>query len=199
MRTVHVIGNGDSAHTFKPAKGLKVTCNLPPFHVDNVWGTVLVDFKMMKALTEGSVQIPYTWICGMRPKIWMQKHPSFHMQHMDHIREFYTELPKYVDNYTDFNCGHVATHYACNRLKGEEINMYGFDSIFEFTTRSSTDFVLSSDRGNTNTARLTNNWRKVWSGIFNEFDKVHFKLHTFNNTPKIELPDNVEVITYSKK
>jgi len=193
-RVVHVLGNGDSVHCYKPAKGLKVVCNLPPFHVDNVWASVIVDFKMCAALTEGSVEIPYTWVCGMRPKIWMEKHPSFYMKKMKNIREFYTVLPKYIANYTDFNCGHVAVHYACNRLKGTEIHMYGFDSIFDFTTTSATDFVLNSDRGDNNTARLTSVWRNVWKGIFEEYKDTKFILyHHRHSNVKVDLPDNVEM------
>ena len=60
-RTVHVIGNGDNATMYKPSKGIKVTCNIPPFEVANVYTTCLVDFKMMKAMTEGSVTIPGEW------------------------------------------------------------------------------------------------------------------------------------------
>ena len=57
-RVGHVIGNGDGAITsYKPTKGFKVTCNLPPMHVPNVWGTCLVDFKMMRAISDGAVQL----------------------------------------------------------------------------------------------------------------------------------------------
>jgi len=48
-RVAHLIGNGDSCVYYKPAKGLKVVCNLPPFAVDNVYVSCMVDFKMMKA------------------------------------------------------------------------------------------------------------------------------------------------------
>ena len=39
---------------------------------------------------------------------------------------------KYAKNYTDWNCGHMAVHYACNKLLANEVHMYGFDSIFDF-------------------------------------------------------------------
>ena len=50
-RVVHVIGNGDSADLYnkEERKGLKLTCNLPPFPVPNVYASCIVDFKMMKA------------------------------------------------------------------------------------------------------------------------------------------------------
>ena len=48
-RVAHVIGNGDNAVMYKPTKGLKITCNVPPFSVEGVYTTCLVDFKMMKA------------------------------------------------------------------------------------------------------------------------------------------------------
>jgi hypothetical protein len=52
-RVAHVIGNGDSASFYKPTKGIKVTCNLPPFSVEGVYTTCMVDFKMMAAINEG--------------------------------------------------------------------------------------------------------------------------------------------------
>ena len=72
-KVAHIIGNGDSCVWYKPAKGLKIVCNLPPMEVPNVYVSCMVDFKMMKALTEGDFQNPYTWVLGYRPKIWMQK------------------------------------------------------------------------------------------------------------------------------
>ena len=68
-RKVHVIGNGDNARLYldEPTKGIKVTCNLPPFEVPDAYATFIVDFKMCKAIDEGSVQPPGEWIMGMRP------------------------------------------------------------------------------------------------------------------------------------
>ena len=194
-RTVHVIGNGDNAAMYKPAKGSKVTCNIPPFEVANVYTTCLVDFKMMKAMTEGSVTIPGEWTLGHRPKIWMQNNPNFYMQVAQHIKGFYLDLPDYVANYTDFNCGHMATHYSANELKGEEIHMYGFDTIFDFNLRSGTDMYLNSDRSLSNNNRLVNNWRPVWENLFNEFPDTQFILHHEHSDAKITLGENVEVTT----
>jgi hypothetical protein len=61
-KVVHVIGNGNNASLYKPAPGLKITCNLPPFEVQDVYATCIVDFKMMKAMHEGSVIVPGNWI-----------------------------------------------------------------------------------------------------------------------------------------
>lgn len=194
-RTVHVIGNGDNAAMYKPAKGIKVTCNIPPFEVANVYTTCLVDFKMMKAMTEGSVTIPGEWTLGHRPKIWMQNNPNFYMQVAQHIKGFYLDLPDYVATYTDFNCGHMATHYSANELKGEEIHMYGFDTIFDFNLRSGTDMYLNSDRSLSNNNRLVNNWRPVWENLFNEFPDTQFILHHEHSDAKITLGENVEVTT----
>jgi hypothetical protein len=198
-KVVHVIGNGDTASLYKPAKGLKVTCNVPPFAVPDVWGTCIVDFKMMVAMREGSVMPPGQWILGARPHKYMELNPNMRIQWMNHIREYYTVLPKYAGNFTNFNCGHMAVHYAANRLKGEEIHMYGFDSIFDFNLRSYTDMVLNSDRGNTNNLRLANNWRPIWTEMFKEFKDTKFVLHHKHNESKIPLPENVEVHVSSKK
>lgn len=195
-RVVHVIGNGDNAVMYKPSKGLKVTCNLPPFAVENVYTTCIVDFKMCKAITEGSVIVPGDWVLGYRPKVWYDKNiDNFKMRFSQHIKEFYTDLPDYAGNYTNFNCGHMATHYSANRLKGTEIHLYGFDSMFDMNLRSCTDFYLNSDRGTTNNVRLADNWRPVWQGIFNEFKYTQFVLHHKHNNIKFTVPENVEIVT----
>ena len=194
-RVGHVVGNGDNAVMYKPSKGFKVTCNIPPFEVNNVYTTCLVDFKMMKAMTEGSVYIPGEWTLGYRPKVWMENNPAFHMKVAQQIKGFYLELPKYVANYTDFNCGHMATHYTANHLHCEEIHMYGFDSIFDFNLRSCTDMYLNADRSLSNNNRLANNWRPVWTNLFNEFPNIEFIVHHEHSDIKIKLPKNVTVTT----
>ena len=201
MKVIHIIGNGDQASLFHKEKrvGMKLTCNIPPWPVNGVYGTVMVDFKMMRALHEGSLTIPGDWILGMRPKIWMDQQPTFYVKYSSQVKEFYTVLPKYVANYTDFNCGHMAVHYAANKVKADEIHMYGFDSIFDFNLRSCSDFYLNSDRGNANTIRLANNWRPVWSNMFKEFPKTKFIMHHIHDAVKFPIPDNVSVKTYQTK
>lgn len=202
-KVVHVLGNGDSCNMFKhDCKGLRLVCNLPPFEVRNVYASVMVDFKMMAALTEGSLNLDsYWWVLGNRPRLWMDQRPSFYMKHASHIREFYTTVPKYAgppgspDAATNFNCGHMAVHYACNRLNATEVHMYGFDSIFDHNMRSITDLYLNSDRGQTNNYRLLGNWRPIWNGIFGEFKNTQFILHHKHNNSKVELSENVEIVT----
>lgn len=195
-RVVHLIGNGDMAAMYKPAKGIKITCNMPPFEVADVYGTVMVDFKMMKALAEGSIRLDaHDWILGWRPQKWMEVRPDFYMKYAKNIKEFYTVLPGYVANYTDFNCGHMAAHYSANRLKADEIHMYGFDSLFDLNMRSYTDLVLNSDRTETNNFRLTERWRPVWQGIFKEFSNTKFVLYHRHNDIKFPVPENVEIVT----
>lgn len=200
-KVAHVIGNGDSAVMYKPSKGFKITCNLPPFTVENVYTTCMVDFKMMAAIAEGSVTVPGEWVLGMRPKIWADARPDFFMKHAKQIKEFYTVLPKYKHpsgaeiNYTDFNCGHMATHYTANRLKANEIHMYGFDSMFDFNLRSCSDLYLTSDRSPLNSNRLTNNWRAIWPQLFADFPDVQFVLHHKHDAIKFPVGDNVEIRT----
>ena len=197
-RTVHIIGNGDHAGYFwnEPRHGMKLTCNVPPFTPPQVYATIMVDFKMMKAINEGSVTVGGEWIIGMRPKIYMGNNPSFHLKYSHHIKEFYTVLPKYVSNYTDFNCGHMAVHYAANKVKAEEIHMYGFDSLFDFNLRSTSDLFLNSDRGNNNNNRLANNWRPVWENMFREFPNTKFVLYHKHNAIKCNISSNVHIVTY---
>lgn len=195
MSTVHILGNGDNAVLFnQKCKGKRIICNMPPFEVTNVYACTMVDFKMMKALTEGSLNLDmYEWVLGTRPRIWMDKNPSFYLKHSQRIKEFYTHVPAYAVNPTNFNCGHMATHYSCARLKAKEVHMYGFDSIFDHNMRSITDLYLSSDRGDTNNYRLLNIWRPIWGNIFKEFSDTQFILYHKHANSKVNLPPNVEV------
>jgi len=209
-RKVHVLGNGDMAHMMpegvrnKTARdGKLVACNQPPFAIKDPWCTTIVDFKMCAALTEGSINLDaFMWVMGNRPRLWMDKNPNFYMKHSGHIREFYTTVPKYCgtkanEAATNFNCGHMATHYSAKRLNPDEIHMYGFDSIFDHNMRSYTDVVLNSDRSKTNNYRLLDVWRPIWNHIFNEFKDITFVLHHKHPNPKIQTPKNVEFFTGS--
>lgn len=204
-RVAHIIGNGDNAQMYKPAKGLKIACNQAPMPIENLYTSCIVDFKMCAALTEGSVVINGNWTLGFRPKVWYdQNRGNFKMKFGHKIREFYTEIPPYTklrpdetigNMYTNLNCGHFAAHYTANRLKATEIHMYGFDSLFDMNLRSYTDFVLQSDRGATNNVRLNDRWRPIWNGIFNEFKDTQFILYHKHDQIKIPVPKNVEIRT----
>ena len=202
-KVIHVIGNGDKAVYYNEEKreGMKLLCNMPPFEVppNEVYATCMVDFKMMKALTEGSVNLDrYNWVLGTRPRIWMydQKRSGFYMKYAPNIKEFYTTVPKYAGNATNFNCGHMAVHYAANRHKADEVHLYGFDTLLDFNIRSATDLVLNSDRTNTNNYRLINNWRPIWRDLFKEFSNTKFVLHHNHDELKIPKLDNIEVKVY---
>jgi len=193
-RTAHVIGNGDSASMYNPAKGFKITCNLPPFAVENVYASCIVDFKMMNAMKEGSVAVPGDWVLGARPKKFMELNPQFNLKYAKQVKEYYDVLPKYAGNYTNFNCGHMAVHYSANKLKCDEIHMYGFDSMFDFNLRSSSDLYLVSDREANNNLRLSNNWRPIWQEMFKEFPNTKFVLHHKHNQIKFPVGKNVEIV-----
>ena len=194
-RTAHIIGNGDSASMYNPAKGFKITCNLPPFAVENVYASCIVDFKMMNAMKEGSVAVPGDWVLGARPKKFMELNPQFNLKYAKQVKEYYDVLPKYAGNYTNFNCGHMAVHYSANKLKCDEIHMYGFDSMFDFNLRSSSDLYLVSDREANNNLRLSNNWRPIWQEMFKEFPNTKFVLHHKHNQIKFPVGKNVEIVT----
>lgn len=198
-RIVHIVGNGDNAFHYQKEerRGLKLTCNLPPFAVPGAYGTVIVDFKFMKALTAGEIQAPGDWILGQRPKIWMDQNPSFFIKYSSQVKEFYTILPDYAANYTDFNCGHMACHFACNKIKADEVHMYGFDSIMDFNLRSTSDLYLQSARDNNNNLRLTDNWRPIWLGIWKEFPNTKFTIHHSHDKIKIPTTDNLDIRVYS--
>ena len=198
----HILGNGDKAVYYnqrKKKEGKLLLCNMPPFEVDKKpYGTMMVDFKMMMALNEGTVKLDaYDWILGTRPRIWMYEQSNFYLKYARCVKEFYTHVPDYAGNATNFNCGHAAVHYAANHKKADEIHMYGFDTLFDFNMRSVTDLVLSSDRTQTNNYRLLNNWRPVWRDIFREFPSTKFILHHNHDKLKIPVLDNMEIIVYN--
>jgi len=204
-KKVHVLGNGDMAQMMPESlryrrDGKLIVCNQPPFEVANVYASCVVDFKMCFALQEGSINLDgYYWVMGTRPKSFCEANPTFSFKHSSHIREFYTTVPKYAgegsQGATNFNCGHLATHYAATRHRPDEIHMYGFDSIFDHNMRSYTDTVLSSDRTGTNNYRLLDIWRPIWTGIFNEFRDTKFVLYHKHPNPKVATPPNVEFVT----
>ena len=171
MRRVNILGNGDSWPLFEQGtSGELLVCNMPPIKLKSseVFASCMVDFKMMKTLQEGSIVNPYTWVLGYRPKVHMEKNPTFHMKFAQQIKEFYTILPPYAgeggQGYTNLNCGHFALHYVANKIQPEEIHLWGFDSMMDFDIRSRTDFYLESDRGNMNTQRLSSTWRTLQIG-----------------------------------
>lgn len=203
-KTVHVIGNGDSAQLYqeeKNRKGLKLVCNLPPFEVPDQYATCIVDFKMMQTIHKGEIMPPGEWILGMRPQVYCQQNPGFHMQIAGKIKEFYTRKPSYAKNYTDLNCGHMAVYFACQKLKADRVHLWGMDSIFDFNLRSYTDLVLPSDRGGMNNHRLSENWRPLWKNMFDDFSdgRVEFILHHFHDSLKFDVKDNVKIEVHSKK
>lgn len=194
-RVIHIIGNGDNAQLYKQgSKGLKVTCNLPPFPVQGAYGTCIVDFKMMRTMHEGSIVVPGDWILGARPHKYLEMNPGMRLRWGQNIKEFYLTLPKYAENYTNFNCGHMAVHYSANKLQGNEIHLYGFDSLFDMNLRSCTDFYLNSDRGNPNNVRLADRWRPIWQQMFAEFPNTQFVLHHKHDKIKFKVPENVEIV-----
>ena len=200
-RIVHIIGNGPKASLYQEEErtGLKMTCNIPPFAVPDTYATAMVDFKMMNAITKQEIDVPGEWIVGFRPKIWMDKNPSFYLTRSKQIKEFYLTLPKYAANYTDFNCGHMCTHYSCTKFNPDEVHMYGFDSLFDMDLRSCTDFYLESPRDPGSNVRLNGNWRPIWQGIFREFDQVKFVLHHDHDNIKFPVSKNVEIKVYNNK
>ena len=201
-RVVHIIGNGDSAmlyQKFEERKGLKITCNIPPFEVPDAYATAIVDFKFIDTIKKGELNPKGQWICGVRPKMYCEKHTAFYLKVANRIKEFYTKKPKYAKNYTDFNCGHFATYYALEKLKADEVHMYGFDSMLDMNLRSYTDLVLGSDRGAMNNVRLSGNWRPIWEHMFKEFKNVQFHVYHFHNKAKIKYDKNVNIHVMPKK
>lgn len=200
---VNVLGNGPNAGLFdRGTKGKLLICNMPPFAIprNEVYATCMVDFKMMKALQEGHIKLDmYDWILGTRPRVWMEAQGTFYLKYSHLIKGFYPHVPKYAAQgnpkmaATNFNCGHMAVHYAANKMKAEEIHIYGFDSIFDMDLTSFTDLLLESDRGTMNTHRLANNWRPIWTEMFKEFPNVEFHLYHIHDKIKIPVSDNVKI------
>ena len=194
---INIIGNGKSAGLFDPnTKEVTYTCNLPPISIPHAKATFMVDFKMMRAIHAGEVQVPGNWILGARPKKYCSDFPAFYLKHSPQIKQFYTDLPEYAENYTNFNCGHMATRYCASMGWASDIHMYGFDSMFVSDLTSCTDMYLVSDRSVNNTVRLTNIWRPMWYNIFKEFSNITFHLHYPRKAEFAlgETPKNVKIV-----
>ena len=200
-RVVHVIGNGDHSFLYneEKRKGLKLGCNQIGFNIPEKYASCIVDYKFMQAMTANEITLPGQWILGFRPKHWMEMNPDYYMKVSKQVKEFYTELPNYAANYTDFNCGHMAAHYSANKLKADEIHLYGFDSIFDFNLNSASDLSLKSDRGSANNLRLADNWRPIWQSMFKEFSDTKFILHYTHDKLKINIGNNVDVKIYNTR
>ena len=198
-RVVHIIGNGGSSFLYneEKRKGLKLGCNQIGFNIPEKYASCIVDYKFMQAMTANEITLPGQWILGFRPKHWMEMNPDYYMKVSKQVKEFYTELPNYAANYTDFNCGHMAEHYSANKLKADEIHLYGFDSIFDFNLNSASDLSLKSDRGSANNLRLADNWRPIWQSMFKEFSNTKFILHYTHDKLKINIGNNVDVRIYN--
>ena len=198
-RVVHIIGNGGSSFLYneEKRKGLKLGCNQIGFNIPEKYASCIVDYKFMQAMTANEITLPGQWILGFRPKHWMEMNPDNYMKVSKQVKEFYTELPNYAANYTDFNCGHMAAHYSANKLKADEIHLYGFDSIFDFNLNSASDLSLKSDRGSANNLRLADNWRPIWQSMFKEFSNTKFILHYTHDKLKINIGNNVDVRIYN--
>jgi len=198
-RVVHIIGNGGSSFLYneEKRKGLKLGCNQIGFNIPEKYASCIVDYKFMQAMTANEITLPGQWILGFRPKHWMEMNPDYYMKVSGQVKEFYTELPNYAANYTDFNCGHMAAHYSANKLKADEIHLYGFDSIFDFNLNSASDLSLKSDRGSANNLRLNDNWRPIWQSMFKEFNNTKFILHYTHDKLKINIENNVDVKIYN--
>ena len=202
---VNVLGNGPSNYMFhRGTKGKLLVCNMPPFELNRqeVHASCMVDFKMMKALAEGHVRLDmYDWVLGARPRKWMEMQPNFYLKYSPNIRDFHTHIPDYAalpgqsegQAATNYSCGHMAVDYACRKMGATEVHMYGFDSIFELDLTSSTDLILESDRGTQNTYRLANNWRPIFSMMFQEFKDVQFYIYHRHTNSKVQLPENVTI------
>ncbi len=203
MKRINVLGNGNHAGLFqRGTEGTLLICNMPPMELppSEVFATCMVDYKMMQALWKGQFALDqYDWILGTRPRHWMQTQGSFYMKYASCIKGFYEVVPEYAGNATNFNCGHFAVHYACNKMNADEVHIYGFDSIFEMDLTSWTDTILHSDRETQNTVRLANNWRPIWTHMFNEFPDTKFVLYHSHDNIKIPISDNVEIVVKTSK
>ncbi len=206
----NILGNGDNAFRFeRGTEGKLLICNMPPFEIPNneVFATCMVDYKMMLALANGHIKLDmYDWILGTRPRHWMEMQPAFYLKYAQKIKAMHTHIPSYAklqgqneaQAATNYSCGHMAVDYACRVQKATEVHIYGFDSMFDTSLRSYTDLLLESDRSSQNTHRLANNWRPIWTKMFEEFDKTTFFLYHSHSKLKFPVGDNVKIVVEKK-
>jgi len=206
----NVLGNGDNAFRYeRGTPGKLLICNMPPFEIPNneVFATCMVDYKMMVALANKHIKLDmYDWILGTRPRHWMEMQPQFYLKYAQKIKAMHTHIPSYAklqgqneaQAATNYSCGHMAVDYACRVQKATEVHIYGFDSMFDTSLRSYTDLLLESDRSSQNTHRLANNWRPIWTKMFEEFDNTQFFLYHSHSKLKFPVGDNVKIVVEKK-
>lgn len=202
-RRVNILGNGPGAALFpKKAPGETLVCNMPPVNLkpEQVFASCMVDFKMMNALQDGKCNLDkYDWILGTRPRLWVERNTTFYLKYSQNIKGFHTYVPAYAqlpghtveEAATNYSCGHMATDYACRKMKATEVHMYGFDAMFDLDLSSYSDNFLTSDRGLSNKHRMAGNWRPIWSKFFREFEKVEFYLYHTHTDIKLATGPNV--------
>ena len=204
-RVVHVIGNGPSSFLYNEdvRKGLKLSCNSAPFHVEGLWASCVVDMKYTNNIKAGLVTPQADqWILGHRPKKLLENPKYVHFRHRvsNFIKEYYLDLPEYAGKgeagYKNLSCGHFAVHYACNRLSADVVHMYGFDSLFEYTANSCTDMNMQETRNPVVDKEIVPVWRRLWNDMFNDFSETKFNLHYKNNKLKIDNRENLNIIVY---
>ena len=161
----------------------------------------------MLALANGHIKLDmYDWILGTRPRHWMEMQPAFYLKYAQKIKAMHTYIPSYAklqgqneaQAATNYSCGHMAVDYACRVQKATEVHIYGFDSMFDTSLRSYTDLLLESDRSSQNTHRLANNWRPIWTKMFEEFDNTQFFLYHSHSKLKFPVGDNVKIVVEKK-
>ena len=210
MKRVNILGNGPGSRIFtRGTEGLLLVCNMPPIKLpaEEVFASCMVDFKMMKALHEGQVDLgQYDWVLGTRPRKWMEQTPAFYLKYSQNIKGFHVFVPPYAqlpghtlsDAATNYSCGHMATDYACRIMKADEVHMYGFDAMFDMNLDSYTDECLKSDRSPLNVHRMSSNWRPICGSFFKEFKNTQFVIHHTHSDIKLKLPGKARVEVWTR-
>jgi hypothetical protein len=162
-----VLGNGPSKTAYDRTGDFVIGCNIPD-SVNSVDATVICDVEIV-------------WILKNSPNLIGATPLIISTNVYEKMKEF-----RIVDDYVIlhvfkprdwYNSAHYAAQYLIDN-GCEEIHIWGCDSIFEDTIKSSTDELVKKDMDQ---ERFIRHWRQVWVDIHKSHPYVNFVAFRYNN------------------
>jgi len=143
----HILGNGPSINLYKPQEGYIIGCNFQQHPVDV---SVVLDVRPFH------LYMANRQIFQSKPLITSQ-YAMNGMKHknLEQELDIVYKVP-YVDKF--ISAGHIAAQWAIDN-NYDEINLWGFDSIWADTQETKTDEFIMRDRQQHD---LYIHWREKW-------------------------------------
>lgn len=156
-----VLGNGPSKHLYDRTGDFVIGCNIPGegYSVD---ATVIVDPEIVWILANDLELIDCPVILS---NIAWEKMKQLKMDGYFNI--LYTFKSK-----DWYNAGHYAALYLIHELKCDKIDIWGCDSIFDDTLKSSTDTLVPK----VESINFYKRWRLIWFNLMEAHPSIDFNI-----------------------